>query len=132
MRKPAPAIHRIPVGKEFRGNSTSETSHFNLKAASIECVQLISAVAHPSVAIIDRVPPELQMNGDRIQVQQVLINVLRNACEAVEASNERTVVINAIAQDREIIVSVTDTGAGFSPEAALSIFTWCWEIGNTH
>lgn len=110
--------------RQLTKRRTTETSHFNLKAACSECVQLICAVAHPSVAIIDRVPPKLQMIGDRIQVQQVLINVLRNACEAVEASDERTVVIDAIAQNREIIVSVTDTGAGFSPEAALSIFTF--------
>ena len=110
--------------RQLTTRRTTETSHFNLKAASSECIRLVSAVAHPSVEIIDRVAPEFELKGDRIQVQQVLINVLRNACEAVAESQQRTVTISAFAQNRDIVVSVTDTGAGLSPEAAQSMFAF--------
>lgn len=64
------------------------------------------------------------MVGDRVQVQQVTINLLRNACDAVSATRKRRVTIVAKPRDTDVIVSVTDSGSGVSVEAARSIFSW--------
>jgi two-component system sensor kinase FixL len=60
---------------------------------------------------------------DRIQIQQVIINLMKNAAEAMEHSQRRelTVTIGKIAPDF-IQVTVADTGPGISNEIAEKLF----------
>jgi len=54
---------------------------------------------------------------DRVQIQQVLINLMRNAMEAMEGCPERRLSVTTILLDPETVqVTVADTGAGISPE----------------
>jgi two-component system sensor kinase FixL len=60
---------------------------------------------------------------DKVQIQQVLLNLLRNAVEAMEASQSREVVISTAADDDEMVgVSVADTGPGIAPELMSQLF----------
>ncbi len=61
---------------------------------------------------------------DRLQIQQVLVNLLRNAIEAVEARPVecRTVVVRASHRGGQIKVVVEDRGDGFSAEQAARLF----------
>jgi two-component system, LuxR family, sensor kinase FixL len=60
---------------------------------------------------------------DKVQIQQVLLNLLRNAVEAMEASPRRELVISTAAgDDNMIVISVADTGAGIAPEVASQLF----------
>jgi len=61
--------------------------------------------------------------ADKVQVQQVLLNLIRNAIEAMEGSERRELVIaTAAAPDDMVEISVTDTGAGIAPEIAAQLF----------
>jgi two-component system sensor kinase FixL len=64
-------------------------------------------------------PPALV---DRVQVQQVLLNLLRNAIEAMEASAVRELSVDAAAADGMIRVSVIDTGSGVDGTVAQQLF----------
>ena len=97
---------------------------FDLKVAVGECVRLVRPTVPPGVGIIDAIPAGTMVAGDRVQIQQVVINLLRNACDAVAASSRQEVVIGAIDQYTQQIVCVTDTGPGVPLEAARSIFSW--------
>jgi two-component system, LuxR family, sensor kinase FixL len=60
---------------------------------------------------------------DKVQIQQVLLNLLRNAVEAMEASPKRELVISTAACDDDMIaISVADTGSGIAPEVASQLF----------
>jgi two-component system sensor kinase FixL len=59
---------------------------------------------------------------DRVQVQQVLLNLLRNAIEAMEESELRELTVATAVVDGMIRVSVADTGSGISPEVAPRLF----------
>jgi two-component system, LuxR family, sensor kinase FixL len=60
---------------------------------------------------------------DKVQIQQVLLNLLRNAVEAMEASQRREVVVSTAAHDDDMIaISVADTGSGIAPEMASQLF----------
>jgi two-component system sensor kinase FixL len=61
---------------------------------------------------------------DRVQIQQVLINLIRNAVEAMSDSNERRLTITSrLDQPGLVRVIVADTGAGVSAEVADQLFT---------
>ncbi|OQW47525.1 MAG: PAS domain-containing sensor histidine kinase [Proteobacteria bacterium SG_bin6] len=59
---------------------------------------------------------------DRVQVQQVLVNLLRNAVEAMADSPVRDVTISSRADGEMVRVSVTDTGSGIDPIVAPRLF----------
>jgi two-component system sensor kinase FixL len=60
---------------------------------------------------------------DKVQIQQVLLNLLRNAVEAMEESERRELVVStAAADDGMIAITVSDTGSGIAPEVASQLF----------
>jgi two-component system sensor kinase FixL len=62
--------------------------------------------------------------ADRIQVQQVLLNLIRNAIEAMQDSPRRELVVSTQAVPNEgfVEVNVSDTGTGIAPEIAEQLF----------
>ena len=60
---------------------------------------------------------------DRVQIQQVLLNLIRNAMDAMETSAARDMLI-AIepAGDTHVKLSVTDSGTGIAPDIAGQLF----------
>lgn len=61
--------------------------------------------------------------ADRVQIQQVLINLMRNAIEAMRDSETRELVIRTVAESPGMLrVSVADTGPGISDEITAQLF----------
>jgi two-component system, LuxR family, sensor kinase FixL len=61
--------------------------------------------------------------ADRVQVQQVLLNLIRNAMDAMESSATRELIVAiAPAAGNQVRISVTDSGSGISPEIAEQLF----------
>jgi two-component system sensor kinase FixL len=59
---------------------------------------------------------------DRIQVQQVLLNLIRNAMEAMEHQARRELTIEARHEAGGVRMSVSDTGPGVPPDIAEHLF----------
>lgn len=60
---------------------------------------------------------------DRIQIQQVLVNLIRNAIDAMVDSPVRSLIISSSAGPGDLVtVSIEDSGAGISEEAAPQLF----------
>ena len=61
--------------------------------------------------------------ADRVQIQQVLINLIRNAIDAMLDAEERLLTIStSAAPDGFVTVSVEDTGSGISDAIAAQLF----------
>jgi len=59
---------------------------------------------------------------DKIQIQQVLINLIRNAIEAMQGSSKRDLTIRTEAENDAVEVGVSDTGPGLSGEVTARLF----------
>jgi len=61
---------------------------------------------------------------DKIQIQQVIVNLMRNAIEAMEHSSRRELTITAelAASTHQIVVRVVDSGPGLAPAVAERLF----------
>ena len=60
---------------------------------------------------------------DKVQIQQVLLNLIRNAIEAMEQSPRRELLIASRPDGELVEVFVADTGPGIAPEIAASCFS---------
>ncbi|NVK50494.1 MAG: GHKL domain-containing protein [Cyclobacteriaceae bacterium] len=68
-------------------------------------------------------PPELILFGDQSQIEQVLINLVQNAIQALEDSERKLIRLRAyIDEAGKIILEVCDTGKGIEEEALSKIF----------
>ncbi|KQZ96279.1 PAS domain-containing sensor histidine kinase [Mesorhizobium sp. Root157] len=68
-------------------------------------------------------PGAEMVTADRVQIQQVLINLMRNAIEAMRDSDRREIMVRtAPGGDGTVVVEVADTGPGISDEIAVQLF----------
>jgi PAS domain S-box-containing protein len=88
-------------------------------AASLVEAQLRLRNVHLSLELCPGRPIVL---GNAIQLEQVLINLLTNARDAVERVADKCITIRSAIGDAHVDVMVRDTGAGISPEHQGRIF----------
>ena len=77
------------------------------------------------IEVVFRLDPDAtEVLADRIQIQQVLVNLIRNAIEAlIEAAPPRRLEIVTASVEGDLVeVSIADTAAGLAPEVARSLF----------
>ncbi len=92
------------------------------------CVELSApSLSKAGITLTTIVPPYLpDITGNRTQLSQVLMNIIRNAIEALADAAPRTGRIAITANDWErpgsVAVSVTDNGPGVDPSVAKTLF----------
>jgi two-component system sensor kinase FixL len=68
-------------------------------------------------------PPGVQVEIDRVQVQQVLFNLFRNAIEAMQDQPTRDLLVSSrLVQGGMVEISVADTGPGLADEVRAKLF----------
>jgi PAS domain S-box-containing protein len=60
--------------------------------------------------------------ADRVQLQQVLMNLMLNSIQAMEQTGGVLTINAQLDPDGQVLISVSDTGVGFPPEKAEQIF----------
>jgi two-component system, LuxR family, sensor kinase FixL len=111
--------------RNFVKKSDSEQRPEHLPAMIAEGVALamVSLKKEP-VALVTRLDPEAaHVAANRVQIQQVLFNLLRNAMEAMEQSARREIVITTALGDAGMIeIGIADTGPGLAREVRANLF----------
>ncbi len=64
----------------------------------------------------------LQVTGDTVRTEQVLINLLRNALDAVETAQQRTVTIVLERDECDAVIRIRDSGPGIPAQVAQHLF----------
>ena len=101
-----------------------ERSRADLRAVVDEAVDLSDFVAQGSTVTIrrDLGSEPLLVHVDPIQIQQIVLNLLRNAVEVARESDERTVRVAVSRSQCQAIVTVSDSGPGIPDEVAQTLF----------
>jgi two-component system sensor kinase FixL len=112
--------------REFIARSEADTQVENLTALVDDALGL--ALPNPAAAGVEVRksigPAASVVLADRIQVQQVLVNLIRNAVEAMlNSERPRLLHIGADARDGMALVRVIDNGPGVAEEGASSLFS---------
>jgi len=68
------------------------------------------------------VSPALAVLGDPIQIQQVLLNLMRNSLESMADSAERSLWLSAAPRGDMVEITVRDTGRGIDPAVRDTLF----------
>ncbi|EKO3982652.1 HAMP domain-containing protein [Vibrio fluvialis] len=101
-----------------------------LQALSLQLVveqalTLVQAKAkRQQVALSSELAPDLRVMGDALGLEQVLINLLVNGCDAVSNSEVKRVTLSQIGSDDHWHrIAVEDSGAGFAHDVVGQLFT---------
>jgi len=65
---------------------------------------------------------DLHLHCRPVQISQVLLNLISNACDAIAERDERWVKVSAERKNGSIFISVTDSGAGISEKVREKLF----------
>ncbi|RWM21856.1 sensor histidine kinase [Mesorhizobium sp.] len=68
-------------------------------------------------------PPTLKVMGNRLRLEQVLINLFQNALEALEGRDDARVEVSASETFGDVALLVSDNGPGIPPAILKSLFT---------
>lgn len=95
----------------------------DINAVVNEGVLLAIAGADPRVKIdIDLTAMLPLIELDPVQIQQVIVNLLRNALDAVEGSDTMRITVTTAKVDESVEISIGDTGNGISPDLNGKLF----------
>lgn len=124
----AQALRAGEIIKRLRAmvrNRQTQEELLDLNAVVRELVVLVESDARVNdVRLVIELSPDLPpVVGDAIQLQQVMLNLVRNAIEAVQAAgSERLVVLRTARCDPGAEMSVTDLGPGLDPAIRERLF----------
>ncbi len=98
----------------------------------IEHVLALPVLDISSGGVVQRVTPVMRLAknlpgvmADRVQIEQVMLNLVRNSMDAMLAipPDERRIIIETVQQGDSVCVSVEDNGTGITPEDMAQVFT---------
>jgi two-component system sensor kinase FixL len=122
-RRAADVIRRV---NSFVRKGEIDPSTFDLS----ECVRTleplldVAARGHEATIRYELTEPLPAILADRTLIEQVIVNLVRNAAEAMNESpaDQRQIVVSTYRDGNGVGLSVTDTGPGLDPEIAGRLF----------
>jgi two-component system, LuxR family, sensor kinase FixL len=106
-----------------RGDVEKTTNSLKKLVTEANALALVGIGAAEVDVAIDFDPATDLVLVDRVQIQQVFMNLVRNALEAVAQAPIKRIEIKATAVSNSLIeVSISDSGTGLSEEAARTLF----------
>lgn len=110
IRKTDPSFGAVPVN-----DAAQEILHLLAQDFSAHHIVVHTHLAEALPAV----------HGDRIQIQQVLVNLLRNSIDALKlvAPDQRELTLTTALHDADDVqISIADSGAGLTPEIKKHLF----------
>lgn len=120
--KLATLVHSL---RRLFGEKNNQFHPINLKEAIEELLAIILPTLESNkIELLTNYQSNVTVMGDSIQLQQVLINLINNAVEAMSnIETQRKVISIAIGQsNKSAVITISDNGPGIEPQLFSSIF----------
>jgi len=107
--------------RRFANDEAAEKTRVDVNA----CIEAAAATRRrvrtpvPAEIVVERLAPDAIVEGNRIQIEQVIDNLLQNA---IQAPGMTRVAIRSIAVSGRVVIEVADDGAGIRDEDLPRIF----------
>ena len=111
--------------RQFVSRGEPDKAVHHLHELIAEACELTNAIAKAINAqvVLNLDAKNDRVLADRIQIQQVIVNLKRNAIEAMSASTKRQLTIStSLTEDGMIRTDIVDTGAGFPDDGKKHLF----------
>ena len=105
-----------------RGESERRVESLSKLVEEASALALVGAKEHRVQVRFQFDPSADLVLADKVQIQQVILNLMRNAIEAMENSDRRDLTVSSQSQGDLVVVTVADTGSGISDEIAANLF----------
>jgi PAS domain S-box-containing protein len=122
-RRAAEIISRV---RQLFKKGTQERESVDINEVIREMIVLLQGEAerHGILVMTDLARDIPQLMGDRVQLQQVMMNLIMNSIDAMKNvdGTRGLAVVSRLLENEEILVSVSDTGVGLPQQQADQIF----------
>jgi two-component system sensor kinase FixL len=112
--------------RSWFSNGRHEVLALSLNDVADDVIQILrSDLARRGVSVTTRLAPALPaIKGDRVQLQQVVLNLILNSCDAMRnnAPGDRHVLVTTTQSPAGVQLSVEDVGPGIAPDRLGSVF----------
>jgi two-component system, NtrC family, sensor kinase len=118
-------IEKIVKGLKKFSRTADGASHKVETIASLvsEALTLTEAKSkRHSTPIEIQIDPQLAIDCDGVEIEQVLVNLINNGIDAVKSSSERWIKINAFSEGTKAVLQVIDSGQGIPIEVENKLF----------
>lgn len=116
---------------QFGRNQELNLQHLQLNDLVSDVLHLLGPLLHSGISVQTDLYPNLPMvEADRVQMEQVLVNLIVNSLDAMPGGGRLQIVTEVAkpsadrgsVEERIVLISVSDTGVGISEEAQPHIF----------
>jgi len=106
-----------------RGESERRVENITKLVEEASALALVG-VKNRGIRVTFQFDPSIELVlADRVQIQQVVLNLILNAMDAMEESKARELMISVMPDGNNLVrVSVSDTGLGIAPEVTEQLF----------
>lgn len=116
-------IRRI---RQFAQKSSPRPAAIQVGDIVAECLSLVeNEFLREGIGVQREIPAGLPVvRADAVQIEQVLLNLVRNAIEAMAncPPGEKHLRIRAYSRDQHVVIEVSDTGCGLNPQVQERLF----------
>jgi C4-dicarboxylate-specific signal transduction histidine kinase len=112
--------------RSWFSNGSHDSQHLGLNEVANDVIEILRGdLVRRGVSVTKRLASGLpSIRGDRVQLQQVVLNLILNACDAMRdnAPGDRHVMIATARCDAGVQLSVEDVGTGIAPDRLSAVF----------
>jgi two-component system, NtrC family, sensor histidine kinase HupT/HoxJ len=108
--------------KRFSSFDKTKAERINLVDVIERAVRWVTKSVPAASEIVRELPADLSCSGSSGQLQQVMMNLLQNACDATSGVASRRIVVSGGIEDGWVCVRFCDNGPGIPPESLPHLF----------
>ncbi len=110
--------------RAFVGKTDGVRSTLDMNAVIRDAVAILTPMTHGADASVrlELSPSPVIVHADRVQLEQVVVNLVRNGLEAVAGREVRTITVRTGLAESMVQVSVEDTGVGVPEQTRDKLF----------